>query len=73
MFTNEMIESRLDLELHTIMVRVDGEWLDVRFVDGHCGLKDAAWVIHNHAMTRHALLGTEWMFSKGRISKIGKD
>lgn len=47
-----MTESRLDFALHTILVRIDGEWVDVRFVDGHRGLKSAAWVIHDHAMVR---------------------
>jgi hypothetical protein len=47
-FTN-MIESRIDFALHTIMVRIGEEWLDVRHVDGHRGLHNAAWVMHNRA------------------------
>lgn len=54
-----MTESRLDLALHTILVRVGEEWLDVRFVDGHRGLQSAAWVIHNRATETNRAMETQ--------------
>lgn len=54
-----MIESRLDVALHTILVRVGEEWLDVRSVDGHRGLQSAAWVIHNRAVETNRAMETQ--------------